>query len=290
MTDADLATLALAPVSETLFLPLYAVATESARGDDAILQDPASEALARRLDAVFADSTLGLHRKLRARRLPGLMVTTVCLRIRHFDQVVRAFRAEHPDGLVVTLGCGLSGRVGRVDGGTGPWVELDLPLVMRLREGLIPRRENVRRVPGDALNPGWMDDLPEADGRPVLFLAEGLFMYLPEGAVRRLVTTLAARFPGATLVAEVSNRRVVEMGQSRMGRGKLRRQFGLSADVFFRSGLSRPDEMADWGGGITFESAWRYWDEDEPRLRMWRVFAGWELFGWAQYVVRVRFG
>ena len=56
-------------------------------------------------------------------------------------------------------------------------------------------------------------------------------MYLEEGDVRRLVVKLREQFDGAELVADVANRRVVQLASGRLGRGKFRRQFGLSEAV-----------------------------------------------------------
>ena len=74
-------------------------------------------------------------------------------------------------------------------------------------------------------------------------------MYLEEGDVRRLVVKLREQFDGAELVADVANRRVVQLASGRLGRGKFRRQFGLSEAVWFHSGLSHPREMGGVGRG-----------------------------------------
>lgn len=39
------------------------------------------------------------------------------LRTRMFDEDVQAFLAEHPDGTIVELGCGLNTRFERIDNG-----------------------------------------------------------------------------------------------------------------------------------------------------------------------------
>ncbi len=37
------------------------------------------------------------------------------LRMREFDRLARAFLAEHPDGVIVDLGCGLDTRFERIE-------------------------------------------------------------------------------------------------------------------------------------------------------------------------------
>ena len=55
------------------------------------------------------------------------------LRASIFDGYVRSFLAEHPDGTVVDLGCGLSTRFERLDNGRVRWFDLDVPDTMELR-------------------------------------------------------------------------------------------------------------------------------------------------------------
>ena len=66
-------------ISETLFLPLYALALESQR-DDPILADQGAVALTRALNRSFAGSDLPLHRRLVSGDLPATLVTTMALR------------------------------------------------------------------------------------------------------------------------------------------------------------------------------------------------------------------
>ncbi len=120
-------------ISETLFLPLYALALESQR-DDPILADPGAVALTRALNRSFAGSDLPLHRRLVSGDLPATLVTTMALRIRRFDRYVADFLAREPEGVVVNLGCGLDDRRRRTDNGRVRWFDLDLPEVIALRE------------------------------------------------------------------------------------------------------------------------------------------------------------
>jgi O-methyltransferase involved in polyketide biosynthesis len=170
------------------------------------------------------------------------------------------------------------------------WYDLDLPEVIAFRRQFLDETERMRFVAGSVLDFAWLDQLPIEPGNRFLFLAEGLFMYLPPEGVRSLVMTLCARFPGAELVAEVANRRIVRMMQSRLGRGKFRREFGLSGDVVYQFGIENSREMESWASGIAFLDDWTYFDEPEPKLGWMRLFASWPLFRWAQWTVHYRLG
>jgi len=279
----------LEAVSETLFLPLYALALES-RAARPILLDREAVQITEELNRTFATSDRRLHRKLARGRFPRTAVTTVALRIRHFDQVVTTFLEREPEGIIVSLGCGLSNRRSRVDNGTMRWVGLDLPAVIQLRQRYFEDTERFRSIAKSVLEFDWMDRLPDEPGEHFLFVAEGLFPYLPEDGLRDLVTELHRRFPGAELVAEFASRKVARLMSGRLGRGKLRRRFGLSDHVWFHSGLTDPREPETWAEGIKLLDEWCYFDESEPRIDWMRPFTRLEVVGRPLFVGRYRLG
>lgn len=279
-------------VSETLFLPLYALAMET-QAAQPIVADPEAVRMAGELDRWFDGSDTRIYKRLARRQLPKLLVTTLSLRIRHFDRVARRFLARNPDGIIVSLGCGLSTRCRRVDNGRARWFLLDLPEVIDLRRTLVDdwgsdAGGRFETVAASVLDFDWLKRLPDEDGPTFLFLAEGLLMYLEEKDVRDLTARLAGQCAGAEIVAEVASKRTVRMMSGALGRSKLRREFGLSRNVWYHTGLSEPREMEEWVPGLEYLGEWNYFDEDEPRLGWMRVFAGWDVFRRAQYVVHYR--
>lgn len=281
--------MAFETVSETLFVPLYALALESRRPNP-ILADERAVALTEQIEASFAASSRRLPKQIAAHRLPGSLVTSLVLRIRQYDRYVTQFLQREPEGVVVSLGCGLDNRRQRVDNGRVRWYDLDLPEVIALRRQFLSENERMRFISASALDPAWLDQLPDEPSRRFLFLAEGLFMYLEPDGVRSLVTRLCDRFAGAELVAEVANRRIVRMMQGPLARGKLRRRLGLSGNVVYRFGLESSREMESWSPGLALLDDWTYFDEDEPKLGMLRLFARWPLFRRAQWTVHYRLG
>lgn len=279
----------LTAVSETLFLPLYALALESQR-EHPIMVDEGAVDLTRRLNEAFAGSDSRIARRLVKGRLPGTLLASMALRVRRYDAYVRAFLEREPAGIVVNLGCGLDDRRRRVDNGAVRWYDLDLPEVIALRRRFLPETERFRCIASSVLDLAWLDELPEEPGSRFLFLAEGLFMYLPADGVRTLVTTLHERYPGAELVAEVAHRRIVRTSQGRLGRTKFRRQFGVSGDVVYQFGLADSREMEGWAPGLTFLDDWTYFEEDERKLGWMRWFAWLPAFRWAQWTVHYRLG
>ena len=132
-------------VSQTLLTPLYFRAMESQRLD-ALVRDPKAVELVSQLDYDFSD----------VQRMKNEQVNFL-LRMREFDRLARAFLTEHPDGVIVDLGCGLDTRFERVDNGQVEWYGLDLPEVTELRKELLEETPRNHFIGCSVLDssPGW---------------------------------------------------------------------------------------------------------------------------------------
>jgi O-methyltransferase involved in polyketide biosynthesis len=91
----------------------------------------------------------------------------------------------------------------RIDDGSVRYVDVDLPEVIRLRRLLVNESERYRMVGCSVLDFSWMDAVPDLE-RPVMFQAEGLFMYLPKEEVVGLVREMARRVRTGEPVAEAA--------------------------------------------------------------------------------------
>jgi len=85
----------LTAVSETLFLPLYALALES-QSEHPIMVDEGAVDLTRRLNEALAGSDSRIARRLVQVRLPGILLASMALRVRRYDAYVRAFLEREP--------------------------------------------------------------------------------------------------------------------------------------------------------------------------------------------------
>lgn len=247
---------ALGAISETLLLPLYARVIES-RSLQPVLRDDQAEIVANQLFPFFSQSQRLLYRHLARGRLHPVTVRTLALRSRHFDRLTTTWLNVHPQGTVVTLGCGLDTRFNRIDQGQAHWIELDLPAVMALREKLFPPHPRVTRIACSVTDTNWVSAIPSG---PVLFLAEGLFMYLPEDALKALLQTLNQTFPGEELICEVALRYWVQYFNWII-RYHMQHTFYLRHQVTFHSGLISAQELEDWAPGLRVVHEWSYFDE-----------------------------
>ena len=146
------------------------------------------------------------------------------------------------------------------------WYDLDLPDVIELR----------RKVFGDeggryhllacsVLEDAWMEAVKMHAPRPILFLAEAVFIFFTEAQVRSLVLALRDRFPGAELVFDGWRPFEIWLGNRYLSPSK----FAGLMQWGFWSGR----EIERWGAGIRLLDAWGFFDQPEPRLNSYRWMA-----------------
>lgn len=236
-----------AGVSRINLITLYARARESQR-PDALLRDERAMELVKQIPYEWSR----IH--LEEEDLAGL-----ALRGRELDRLCRSFMAGQPAGCVVHIGCGLDTRFWRVDDGRVLWYDLDLPEVIEGRRELIGGEQaRYRMLASSVLDEGWMDTLAAQQCSRVLFVAEGVLMYLRPERVRWLVQTLVERFSGAELVCDA-----VTPCYRRLNNLKL----WLSGSMLqMRWAMERPEDLQGWGQAIRLLESCYYLDLDEPRL------------------------
>ncbi len=242
---------ALEGVAETLLIPLYVRAQESGR-TDALLKDETASALVKRLDFDFS------RIKLQGHDLLGLI-----LRVREFDRFVRDFLAQHPDGVVVHIGCGFDTRFQRLDNGRVEWFDLDLPEVACMRRQLI-REDNPRYhlLEGSVFEVGWMEAVSALRPRSFLFIAEGVLPYFEEKQVCALVRKMKKAFPGAELVFDAHRPWVLFSDNLQLVLS------GVKARLHFA--IKDAHEVEGWEEGIRLLEEWYYFGTDEPRVKPYR--------------------
>ncbi|TNE46024.1 MAG: class I SAM-dependent methyltransferase [Deltaproteobacteria bacterium] len=279
------AELSLSDVSATLLLTLYARAMES-QSKNPILVDEKAVEWFERLRPLAAEAEGSLYRKVANDALPNMLKYTMSLRARHFDQKTRTFLQEHPDGVVVNLGCGLDSRFFRLDDGSLELFDLDLPDVIELKRKFVEETPRYKLLACSVLDHTWMEQLDRS--QPHLFLAEGLFMYLPLDEVRSLVLALQERFPGSELVCEVFNAKWLEGWRGRIMKRKLQRNMSMGEGAMFQSGLKDSRDMEAWSEGLELLGDWAFVDEDESKLGVIRWTRRFESMRKIQWVVHYR--
>ena len=178
-------------VAETMLLTFYARAQYSKSPKHAFYDAKAVE-LVERLDYDFSraskDTAMG----------SGTIARTIV-----FDELVRAFLQQHPDATVVNIVCGLDTRVYRMDNGQCTWYNLDLPETIHVRDQIFQEQGRISTVGKSVLDPTW----PEAIARhgTMLFVIEGLSMYLQPEEVAQMLRIIHDNFENAYVMLETTS-------------------------------------------------------------------------------------
>jgi O-methyltransferase involved in polyketide biosynthesis len=256
-------------VARTLLVPLACRAREAAR-PDALLHDPRVVELLAKLEGGM-DCLMGMSE---------LDQTFTVMRARQFDRCARAFLAKSPGGLVVDIGCGLDTRFDRLDDGQMAWLGLDLPEVIALRRQFLPDAERCRSLPCSMLDLTWLDAVAQMN-KPVIFLAEGVFMYFTEAEVKPVITALAERFPGGELVFDALT--------SFSARLHNRTQPVLKeTGARLNWGVDDPHALESWG--LRLVEKWGYFDQHEPRLGLVNLIRFIPPLAHMNYILHYRLG
>ncbi len=189
---------------ETLLITLYAKALDN-RSKHPILGDITADELVRSIDYDF--------QKFKGVGNDDLTV----LRARQVDDWIREFIAQHPDAIILYLGCGLDTRVMRINPPSGvSWYDLDYPEVIALREQFFPKRDGYMMIAASVTTQAWLEPIPS--DRPAMIVAEGLLEYLPEQDVQTLLNRLTSHFQHGQLVFDVLNSFAIKVGKSNLQR------------------------------------------------------------------------
>lgn len=138
----------------------------------------------------------------------------VSMTVRHriIDELLRQMLLAHENLCIVTIGAGFDSRPYRLTGGA--WFELDEPALITYKNECLPVGEcanPLQRIPINFCTDSLKDKLSLiAHSGPVVFILEGIFIYLTESETRELTQTLNTLFPQHRLVCDLVNRDMVE--------------------------------------------------------------------------------
>lgn len=252
----------LTGVPETLLMTLYHRALETQRSDAIICDRPAVE-IVKQIDYDFT-------------RFDDWKIQWgVAVRTELFDKVVQKFLVKNPQGLIVTLGAGLCTRALRLDNDQAQWISIDLPPVQPYWENLIGNSDRNHFITCSATDFTWIDRvLKYKQEREILFVVEGLFMYLSEAEVKSIMLNIQHNFPTAQLVVEISGKFVVN-------NTKLHRLVAITG-AKFNWGINDCREIETWSNGIKLLNQWYFMDY-YYRRQAWIVLLPYLLGGKGQF-------
>jgi O-methyltransferase involved in polyketide biosynthesis len=219
----------LGPVQQTLLLPLWGRAVESARKRPRLV-DRTAEQVTSRIDYDFRTIA---HKMSEISRLAWIARSLV------FDSVIRGFLGRNESATVVNIGCGFDTTFERVDNGTVEWIDLDLPDVVQLRRQFIPEAPRRRLIAASIFDRGWEAEIPRT--APVLFLGAGVFYYFTEDQMKSLLRRLVDVFPGCEFAFDIASPMGVNVANKRVIKAG-----GMSAQATLKWAIESARDMEGW--------------------------------------------
>ncbi|MBR1913102.1 MAG: class I SAM-dependent methyltransferase [Treponema sp.] len=242
--------LQLGDVQTTALIPLSIKANESMSKHARIHDDVAVEII----------KTLGVdttpYDKFMSHE--GVIARTIML-----DRQLKQMLEQTPDAVVVNLGAGFDNRFSRVDNGKILWFDMDLPDSIATRRKAFPERDRVTMVAGNVLEAAWTEAVPK--DKPVILLAEGLFMYLSMDEIKTAVTIMKNAFPHGTLIAEMNNPLMVSQQKHH--------DTVKNTKAVFKSGTKSGQEIADLVDGVRLVEEHSFNEEMKKHSIRGKLFA-----------------
>jgi len=225
-------------IEETMLGPLWARATYSKLYPE-ILDDQHAIQIIEKVDYDFTEISnyLGEWRSL------GLLV-----RAKGFDEAIKKYIENHPNSTVVNIGCGLDTTFSRVDNGSINWFNLDLPGAIKFRNQYItesPRNQNISK---SAFDYSWMNDIEFTPENGIIFFAGGFVYYFEKEEIRKLITTMAKKFPGGEFIFDGISKLAIKVinKRARKAGSNLRLHYEIGDPTNEFSKWSKNIELIDW--------------------------------------------
>ena len=242
---------------ETMLMSLSGRAIQS-QWKNPILRDPWAEEAMRHIDYDLSKQLTGVASWSMWKDIGPTIIAT---RAATFDQLTIRFLADHPDAVVLQVGCGMDSRAFRVNPPTGvEWFDVDYPDVIDLRRQLFPIQDNYHMIGAPLDDLRWLDEVPRE--RPGLMIAEGVLHYLGETDVKALLNAVVAHFPSGQLIFDICNTMIVKQAGKNVG--------GTGAT--YRWGLDDPQDIKQL----------------EPKLALIKEFKPSELVAFSRFPLWLR--
>lgn len=275
----------LSDVSETAIITLKSRVIESKRNNPVIRDDISSECL-EKIGLLLPKA----HKRLLDRKLPSTLTRHIALRARKYDLYTKEFLENYPDGLVVSLGCGFDTRYWRVSESAWKYVEIDLPNVIEAKREILKDRMKYLTIGCSVLEDEWIKEILAVQNKNVLFLAEGLFMYLPQKEVGSLFRKLSESFSNSFIVFETVNKKYTKGIWKKMVESKMKRSLGTEAGSSYQFGVDSAKEIETFGKNINLVEEWSYFEDVDIEPKILWYFRNLRFLTRTQWTIKAAIG
>jgi len=268
-------------VSETALLTLKSRIIEAEK-ESPLLDDPKGKEILDKIQKLIPEET---KKRVLNRKFSPTLTSYISLRARKYDACTREFLEDSP-GLVVSLGCGFDTRFWRISQQDLNYFEVDLPEVIEMKRELLGADPGYQMIGCSVLDFRWISEIASIQKENVLFLAEGLFMYLPEREVIALFKKLASTFHNSQLVFETVNRKYTRGFRKKMVERKMKQNSGTTAGSSFIYGIRKAEDIEQYADNLRVTEQWSYFEDPDMRPKSMQVLKHFKAFSRTQWTIR----
>lgn len=174
-------------VNKTLYIPLYGKAYVSKNG--LFLNDKKAE-------EIWESEGFALKGKSKSKWLAYYMG----IRSAVFDNWLNQKMSDIQDAVVIHIGCGMDGRVLRVDKMDHKWYDIDFPEVIEERKKYYAESPYYQMIAGDVKNDEWLTGIIE--NKHAIVVMEGVSMYLTSEQLNKLTKNLCDHFENISFLMD----------------------------------------------------------------------------------------
>jgi O-methyltransferase involved in polyketide biosynthesis len=239
----------LSPVSRTAILLLISRAVVAEK-DPFEFNDPMAVLCLEKLVSIASaeDKHWILKMKRHYEGIQGRDAKAGTRRTSVFDKAVDRFITDHPKCTVINLACGFDTRYWRIENARCRYIEIDLPGVIELKKELLKYHLTYEVIGASVLDTAWIDQVTVNGNTDFLLVAEGLFMWLPQREVARLLKEIGERFFRSQLILDVISEKYTRGIWKELFRLHAKIEWGL--DVAWVSGVKKPQDLEAYGSGL----------------------------------------
>jgi len=272
----------LSDVSETALITLRSRVIETGRKNP-VIEDPVGRECLNRIKPLLSSDTLN---RVMNRKLSNTLTRHIALRSRKYDEYARAFIKENPNGMVISLGCGFDTRYWRVSEKSWKYVEIDLPEVITVKKKILNDIIDYKMIGSSVLEDSWIKQIASMQKEHLLFLAEGLFMYLPKSEVIKVFERLSETFSKSQIVFEIVNERFTKGIWKKTVEMKIKRNLGTTAGSSYNCGLKKATDIEAYGKNIKVVEEWSYFEDKDIKPRILRLFRHSKFLSKTQWTIK----
>jgi len=157
--------------------------------------------------------------------------------------------------------------------------------VIQAKQEILGDRISYQLVEESVLDETWIGRVKKEQDTHVLFLAEGLFMYLPREQVVRTLARMAESFGSSRLVMEVVAEKYTRGFRKKMVERKMRKGAGSTAGDYYQFGIREAGDLESFHPGIKVKGEWSYFEDPDVQPPFLKIFRHFKSLSKTQYTV-----